>query len=200
VLPASQEIGGGLLLSKINGKVVGFSFSPLVCSFVFCFTSASSLRAPAALDIAGFFYNGYDAQVIECTWDAEWTTLTPDENGKTWEDRATFRQARATRRAHLCNVVRAFFSAYSLPCMQGGWRFSRFRPDRELPNDVSVFMRVNDALKEVLSLATVRRTLVRYILRCISRCVSKGLGEEELLAKIAEFSAGSEPAAKRPRM
>ena len=43
-------------------------------------------------------------------------------------------------------------------------RFSRFRPDRELPNDVSVFKRVNDALQE-------------------------GLDEEELLAKIDQFSA-----------
>ena len=43
-------------------------------------------------------------------------------------------------------------------------RFSRFRPDRDLPNDVSVFKRVNDALTE-------------------------GLDEEELLAKIDQFSA-----------
>lgn len=105
-----KEIGGGLLLSKINGKV------------------------------------------IECTWDAEWRTLIPLEDGKTWEDGATTRQ--------------------------GGWRFSRFRPDRELPNDVSVFKRVNDALQE-------------------------GLDEEELLAKIDQFSAEASSASggrgqKRP--
>ena len=45
-------------------------------------------------------------------------------------------------------------------------RFSRFRPDRELPNDVSVFKRVNDALTEELR-----------------------VDEEELLAKIDQFSA-----------
>jgi hypothetical protein len=51
-------------------------------------------------------------------------------------------------------------------------RFSRFRPDRELPNDVSVFKRVNDALKE-------------------------GLDEEELLAKIDQFSAEASSASKQ---
>ena len=62
-------------------------------------------------------------------------------------------------------------------------RFSRFRPDRELPNDVSVFKRVNDASTE-------------------------GLDEEELLAKIDQFSAEASSASasasscrgqKRPR-
>jgi hypothetical protein len=69
-----QEIGGGILLSEIKGKVIECKWVRIPCG--------------PAVPVQMWLL----CTAVVSVQDAEWTTLIPHQDGKTWADDATFRQ------------------------------------------------------------------------------------------------------------